>query len=62
MSTLMPRLTSFVGRSPPQVKGARSEVQRSELEHAPWPSSLKTSSRLSSSPSFFPRRRFFPPC
>lgn len=28
----------------------------------PWPSSLKVSSRFSLSFSFFPRRRFLPPC
>lgn len=31
-------------------------------QDGPCPSSLKTSSRLSPSFSFFPRLRFFPPC
>lgn len=36
---------------------------RAETEGGvPWPSSLKTSSRLSASFSFFPLRRFLPPC
>jgi hypothetical protein len=35
---------------------------RESGRYVPWPSSLKTSSRFSLSFSFFPRRRFLPPC
>lgn len=39
----------------------RAHLGGKRSPHLPWPSSLKMSSRLSSSLSFFPRRLFFPP-
>lgn len=47
--------------APTARKDARAAGTRGTARHLPWLSVLKTSSRLSSSLSFFPRRRFFPP-
>ncbi|GFZ43035.1 hypothetical protein JCM24511_00753 [Saitozyma sp. JCM 24511] len=63
----MPRITEAARRhAPPDPDTAQKIRQPFRFDprhgHSPWPSSLKISSRLFRSSSFFPLLRFLPPC